>query len=110
MFDFFDMAGTHEQRKVDRFERDDLIVDTCSVTDSDDPYETAISHPDYNDGKWVIAETYKTADAAQEGHDKWVQIMTAPEIPAQLVDVSTFAIAELFRAIDPDGLTFEAKG
>ena len=34
LFDFFDMADNYEQRKVDHFEKDGLIVDTAAVSDS----------------------------------------------------------------------------
>jgi hypothetical protein len=85
MFRFLNDFGTHEARKVDRFEKGDLTVDTCRVSDDDDfPYETGVESPDYNDGKWVIVEQYITKKEAQAGHDKWVKIMDTDELPESL--------------------------
>jgi len=95
LFDFFDMASNHEEREVARFEKDKLTVDTCLVTDADQPYETVIEHPSYNNGKWVIVELYDTEKEAKKGHDKWVRIMTAEELPLSLRDVSSATIAKL---------------
>jgi hypothetical protein len=102
MFDFFSMMGTYDQRKVDNFTQGDLVIDTCCVTDSRQPYETAVQHPGYNDGDWVIVETYSTKEAAQEGHNRWVKVMTSTSLPAVLKDVSTAEIAELARAFGVD--------
>jgi hypothetical protein len=101
LYDFLSMMGNYEARKVDRFEKGALLVDTALVTDSYDPYETAVAHPAYNNGKWVIVETYKTKEAAQSGHKRWVEIMTADELPKELKDVST-AETSLWRDIEGD--------
>lgn len=95
MFNFFNMANDYEERKVARYEEEGICIDTAAVSDSDQPYETGIQHPGYNDGDWVIVELYPNKKAAQEGHNKWVQIMTAPELPEFLKDVSTANIAKL---------------
>ena len=84
MMGMFEMMGNYASRKVARFEKDDLMVSTCSVTDADKPYETAVAHPSYNDGKIVIVEDYNTVEEAQTGHDKWVKTMTAKKLPATL--------------------------
>ena len=69
---------TYHIRKVGRFEEGDLTIDTCKVTDDKNfPYETAVSHPYYNNGEWVVAEQYKTKEEAQEGHNKWIKIFKA---------------------------------
>ena len=44
MFEFLNEAPLAE-RMVDRHADGDLIVSTVSVTDSDQPFETAIQHP-----------------------------------------------------------------
>lgn len=66
---------------------------TCAVTDSEEPFETGICHPNYNSGKWVIVEMYNSKERAQAGHDKWVKILR---------DVSTCTIAKLCRALNKD--------
>lgn len=97
MFDFLAMADNYEERAVDRYEDEEigLIIDTAAVDDSDKPYETAVSHPAYNKGKWIIVELYDILDTAQAGHDKWVAKMTKSELPKKLIDVSTAEIADL---------------
>lgn len=95
MFSFLSMIGNYEERKVDNYQSGFLTVDTCKVTDSQMPYETAVEHPNYNNGKWVIVETYLTKQQAQEGHTKWVTIMTTEPLPVSLVDVSTADVALL---------------
>lgn len=86
---FFSMA----ERKVARFEKGKVIVDTCAVTDSDKPYETGISHPSYNKGDWVIVELYDTKGEAKIGHKKWVKKLTSKRLPKTLKDVSTATVA-----------------
>jgi hypothetical protein len=96
MFNFFDMLNTYEQRKVDHTEVDALTIDTCAVNDSRQPYETAVSHPEYDHGSWIIVEMYSDKDSAQKGHLRWVEKMTT-DLPDQLVDVST---SEISLAVD----------
>ncbi len=88
--DVLEMMGTHEERKVECFEQDGLVVDTCAVTNVGDfPYETGIKDSHYGgDGGWVIVECYKTKEAATLGHTKWVKVMTATKPPDELIDVS----------------------
>lgn len=102
MFNFLEMMDNYEDRKVARYEDETLIVDTCSVTDSEQPYETAVSHPDYCDGKIVIVEQYDTFALGQVGHDKWLSLMTATPLPAQLVDVSNAGVALLIDLLSTD--------
>ena len=76
LFDFLEMSGNYEERKVANYSEGKLVVDTCAVTDSSKPYETGITHPDYKDGDWIVVELYDTKEQALEGHDKWVKKMT----------------------------------
>ena len=96
-FDFLGMVGDNEQRKVARWpEKGEWVVDTCRVTDNiENPFETAVQHPCYNDGKIVIVEEYKDIEAAEKGHAKWVDRMSADELPERLVDVSSCGMAKL---------------
>ena len=91
------MEGNYDSRKVGRYEAETggLIISTCSVTDSDQPYETAISHKSYNNADWVIAEQYDTKEKAEAGHEAWIKKMTAKELPMELKDISTCEIASL---------------
>ena len=97
LFGFMDMVGTYEQRKVDRYEKNGLIIDTAFVTDSDQPYETAVARPEQNNGDWVIVEAYDTKEEAQIGHDKWVKKMLSKKLPETLKDVSICESAKLCR-------------
>jgi len=93
------LIAPYEERKVDRFEKDKLIVDTCAASDSEKPYETGISHPLYKEGKWVIVEEYDTKEEAKKGHKKWVKIMTAENLPEYIEDVSSAEVAKLRNTI-----------
>ncbi len=95
LFGFMSMADNHEERVVAHHEKGGLMVDTCAVTDSRQPYETAVSHPSYNEGKWVIVELYPSKEDAQKGHDRWVEQMTTNPLPIKLEDVSTAMTAEM---------------
>jgi hypothetical protein len=99
MFGIFDflMAAPYEERRIGRLEQGNLVVSTAAVNDSLHPFETAVKHPAFNGGKWIIVETYDDRDSARAGHDKWTDIMTRPELPAQLHDVSTANVV-LFAA------------
>lgn len=87
MFGFLGMMGNYEARKVARYEENDILVSTCGVTDGRKPFETAVAHPDYNDGGIVVVESYSTKEKAQAGHDKWVKVMTSKDLPATLTDI-----------------------
>ncbi len=102
IFDFMQDFDNHAERKVDTYKEDDLFVDTCAVSDSTQPYETAIAHPDYNEGKMVIVELYDTKEEAQAGHDKWVGAMTAKKLPRTLQDVSTSNIIKFAQEVGID--------
>lgn len=98
MFNSLDeMIDNYEERKILNFKKDKLIIDTCRVTDSLDPFETAVSHPDYKNGEWIVVETYTTKELAKKGHFKWVEKMISKETPSELIDVSTCWSGELLR-------------
>lgn len=103
MFDFFEMADNYEQRKVAHYEKKGgLVVDTAAVTDSSKPFETGISHPSYNNGKWVIVELYDNKKQARNGHKRWIKLMTSKQLPKSLKDVSTATTANLIDAARND--------
>jgi hypothetical protein len=95
LFDFLCMARNYEGRKVNHYEQGELIVDTCAVSDADKDYETAVVHPKYNGGEWIVVELYDTKKEAQIGHVRWVKKMTAKKLPVKLTDVSTAEVAEI---------------
>ena len=107
MFEFLSMAGTYEERKIDRFSGEDadgneLFISTCSVTDSEAGFETAIAHPEYNDNKIVVVEEYTTRNKAAAGHKRWLKLMLAKKRPARLVDESQCDVAGLVDCGDSD--------
>lgn len=71
-FSWLAMAGNYNERKVDNFKNDLFCVDTVLVTDREQPYETAISHKDFNYGDWVILGWRNTKEEAQAFHDEVV--------------------------------------
>lgn len=102
---FMDMAGNYKERLVANYtnkNNDRIQVDTAAISDSDQPYETGIIHPGYNDGDWIIVEVYDTIKEAKVGHKRWVKKMTARSLPNQLLDVSTAEIAILFDTFGDD--------
>lgn len=108
MFDFdFEFLNelvnnTHEERKVARYEKNGLFIDTCAVNDSSQPYETAVAHPNYNNDELIIVQRYDTKEQARKGHDKWVKKMTAKELPKAIKDVSTSDVVEFAHALGID--------
>jgi hypothetical protein len=72
-----------------------LIVDTCGgMTDSEHFYETAVSHPSYNRGNWIIVESYDDEYSARTGHKRWVEAMTSNHLPKFLKCVSTSNVSK----------------
>ena len=102
LFDFLDMmaAGSYEERRVGRYDDENvgLMVSTASVNDGAHPFETAVAHPEYNDGAMVIVEAYDTKEDAKVGHERWVTTMIAKELPKQLVDCCNSEVGQLSSA------------
>lgn len=107
MFNFLNMMSDYEDRKIGRYESDDLIVSTARVTDSDAPYETTVSHPNYNGGSFVIVQNYYSFDDAQAGHERWVEAMTSMVLPESLRDVGLAEVAQLLDLFDDDWRDFD---
>lgn len=101
MFDFLgmsEMLGNSKDRKVDRYERGDLFVSTVYVTDGRKDYETAVAHPDYNNGDIIIVECYDTKEEAQHGHNSWVVAMRDEPLPDKLTDCVNAEISQLLES------------
>jgi len=99
LFGFLNMACNYEERVVGRYDDEDDIrfyISTAAVSDSADPFETAVAHPRYNDGELIIVETYASKELAAAGHEEWVAKMTASDLPKELIDVSTYCAANLY--------------
>jgi hypothetical protein len=92
---FVGQINTYDQRKVDHYESNDLVVDTVQVHDSEQPYETGVCHPLYNNGKWIIVQLYDSLEEASKGHEEWVKKMTTYPLPGELKDVSTSVSATM---------------
>lgn len=96
----------YEKRKIGRFDKDGIFISTAAVTDGRDPYETAIEHPEYNNGAMIIVESYKTKKDAKAGHAKWVKKMTSKRLPKSLTDCANSwiqrAIGKEVFVRDPD--------
>lgn len=84
--ELFVMSVTQEVRRVACYDTPECIVDTCRVYDASQPFETAVSHVEYNPGEWIIVETYATREEARAGHKRWVQTMTQEPLPVSLED------------------------
>jgi hypothetical protein len=80
IFDFLSITKNYEDRKVDKYKCKEFIVDTCWINDNDPPYESAVSHKDFNNGSWCVLEHYDTKEKAQIGHNKWVNKFKNDEV------------------------------
>ena len=97
LFDFL-LEDDYEDRKIERYDDDELFVSTCRVSDSERPYETAVSTPEYNKGKIVIVEMYDTEQEAREGHHKWLEAMKNNP-PNALTNVSSCGSSEWIKKL-----------
>ena len=107
MFNFLYALDNYEDRKVDNTDVGESEIDTCSVPDGIQNYETAVKHPKYNHGKWVIVEAYDTKEDAQDGHNRWVRVMSSISLPQKLVDCRNSYISQLG---DEEDFEFEFDG
>ena len=100
MFNFLQDVGNYESRCVGRFDNEDstIMVSTAAVSDGNQPYETAVRHPDYNDGHMVIVEAYDTRDDAKQAHDWWVEVITSEPLPEKLTDCGNAIISQMIEA------------
>jgi len=92
VFGFLNMANNYEFRKVGRWESDDgeYFVSTVMVSDGEFDYETAIKHPDYNNGEIVIVDKYNTKEEALAGHSKWLDHVNIGPMPNKIGVVNCF--------------------
>lgn len=105
MFGFLSDFGNYEQRKVANHKAENgSEVDTARVSDGRQPFETAVSHPDYNNDEWVIVEAYDTKELAQLGHDRWVKTMTTEPLPEELRDCANSGVQQFCDALKGHGL------
>ena len=87
LFDFLLETRPYAERLVDNFkDGSGLVIDTTAVNDAKYPFETAVKHPRYNNGEWIIVQGYPTKNEAQLGHNKWIKKMTNPKLPKKLTD------------------------
>ncbi len=109
MFDFFLDVGNYESRKIARYEgNNDFFISTAAVSDGEQPYETAVCHPEYNGGEHVIVAAYPTRETAEKGHSRWVGVMTAAKLPAELCDCGNSITSKLCGFFG-SGMTFRRK-
>ena len=108
MFEFMQDIGSYEDRKVDRWDSEDMntMVSTAKVSDGRKPFETAVMHPAYNNGNMVIVSCYDTKEEAQIGHDKWLNLVHADKLPQPLIDCANAEIGQILDAIGGD-MAFE---
>ncbi len=101
--DILGMMNNYEERKIGKHEEDDFTVSTCEVTDSSQPFETAVCCKQLNDNRWIIVEMYDDTEEAELGHEKWIKHMqTTPRKDLKLKDVSTCSIKQLFDMEDEE--------
>ena len=75
-----------------KYQEKDVFVSTICAFDTG-RYETTVSHPSFNNNELIIVAEYDSESEAESGHEEWIEKMTAKELPEQIEDVSTCAIA-----------------
>ena len=78
--DMFDMIGNYEERLIGNDKVNGFEVDTVRVTDTGYYAETAIRHPELDDGYWIIVQEYETHEQAEKGHERWVDMLENEKI------------------------------
>lgn len=83
----YKMATGFEPDRSDvlRYEKDDLIIDTCEAYDTGE-WETGLHDKRYSD-RWIIIEQYPDRKSALKGQEKWVKIFTGSDLPEEIDDV-----------------------
>jgi hypothetical protein len=77
-----------------------MLVWVSTVWAHDHPgLETAICHPRYNEGGWVVVEEYRTLKEATAGHEKWMGLVRTKPMPPCLIDVSSCPAAKFRTAV-----------
>jgi hypothetical protein len=90
------IAQSYPQRVIAHYENasDRIAVSTSRVTDGFKPFETAVSHPRYYRGKWMIVEAYDTQESAELGHYRWLAKMTGDDLPEVIPDAVNCVAAQ----------------
>lgn len=94
MFNFLFNFLFNEPQLVARNEYSWGFISTVGVNDGQYPYETAISHKDYNAGEIIVVEAYEFFEHASQGHNKWVDTMLN-NLPEYLEDCGNSYISLL---------------
>lgn len=97
MFGFLDDFSDYESRKVDRYEEGGIMVSTARVSDGELPYETGVFDSRYHDSVFIV-EAYGSKDDAQQGHGKWVKLLTGNEPPDTIIECRNSRISQLKEA------------
>jgi hypothetical protein len=94
----FDFLYRGPAPRIALYEEDGVMVSTVEPYDAPG-YETAVEHPEYNDGAIVIVGVYDSEADARVGHAKWVERMTGDDLPEELVDVGRAEVKEFGTAL-----------
>ena len=85
--------GNYEDRKVaEKYVDGPKMVSTCSVTDGALEFETAVAHPEFNEGQIVIVAAYATKEDAILGHELWTDLLKTDKLGDSLLDVDNAGI------------------
>jgi len=72
----FIMFKKYNDRKVAVDVVNEVTISTMAVYNVA-PFETAIKHPQYEDGHWCIVEFYDDRELAVLGHKKWLETFSS---------------------------------
>lgn len=86
-----------------------MMVSTVEADDTRHSYETAVCHPKFRNGKWIIVEEYDSVKDAECGHRIWITKMQLDDYN-YLEDVSTAEMALLADLVDKNWRIFYREG
>lgn len=103
-------STSYEERKVARNDwPDGRMLSTAVVTDASYEYETAFSHPEYNDGEIIILGGTDDREEAVTFHNKWVKMMDDDTLPDVIRDNGGSGINELLDLFDNDWRNYKRE-
>lgn len=103
LFGFVNDLYNYEDRKVARYEKGDLLVSTCHVSDGRQPFETAIQLPLYNNGSLIPVAAYDTIQEARAGHKLWVKTITAQSLPDCITECFNSVVGTILHQLGEEG-------
>lgn len=98
IFNFLNDIGNYASRVVGRHKDENGFVSTCAVSDGRLPFETAISHKLYGDGKIIVVDGYSILEEAQIGHKEWVNKFITLNLPEEITEFPNSELYDIWNS------------